>query len=69
MFFSEFLIFFVLKTRCHCNSGLKDPYIDQPQRMGRECMSCDSSYCNNRGTCSFDSHGTQACTCTGFYYG
>ncbi|XP_070503689.1 uncharacterized protein pwn isoform X1 [Chironomus tepperi] len=54
---------------CQCNSGLKDPYIDNPQRMGRECMSCDSSYCNNRGTCSFDSHGAQACTCTGFYYG
>lgn len=37
--------------------------------MGRECMSCDSSFCNNRGSCTFDTHGNQVCTCAGFYYG
>lgn len=51
-----------------CNSGLRDPWSDQPQRAGRECHSCADSYCNDRGTCSYE-NGNQKCTCVGSYYG
>lgn len=54
--------------RCACNPGLRDPWSDQPQRAGRECHACPDSYCNDRGTCSYD-NGNQKCTCAGSYYG
>lgn len=55
---------------CQCASGLRDPWSDQIQRAGRECHSCSDSYCNNRGSCSYDSTGTQqVCECIGNYYG
>lgn len=53
---------------CTCNSGLKDPHKNDPNESGRTCLSCPSTYCNNRGTCSYQ--GDQMhCTCTGNYYG
>ncbi|XP_036142162.1 uncharacterized protein LOC105829558 [Monomorium pharaonis] len=53
---------------CSCNSGLKDPHKNDPNESGRTCLSCPSTYCNNRGTCSYQ--GDQMhCTCTGNYYG
>lgn len=55
--------------RCQCRPGFRDPWSDQPQRAGRECQSCSDSYCNNRGTCSFDQSGAQVCECAGSYYG
>lgn len=55
--------------RCDCSQGFKDPHSDQVQRAGRECQSCSESFCNNRGTCSFDNNGQQVCTCIGSYYG
>lgn len=51
-------------------SGLRDPWSDQRQRAGRECISCSNSYCNNRGTCQYDESGTQlVCVCVNSYYG
>lgn len=56
--------------RCKCTQGLRDPWSDHLQRAGRECLSCSSSYCNNRGNCRYDDAGTQLmCECTGNYYG
>ncbi|XP_017766796.1 PREDICTED: uncharacterized protein LOC108555573 [Eufriesea mexicana] len=53
---------------CTCNPGLKDPHKDDPNESGRTCISCPSSYCNNRGSCSYQGDHMQ-CTCTGNYYG
>ncbi|XP_058067256.1 mucin-5AC [Anopheles bellator] len=56
--------------RCECNYGFRDPWADQPQRAGRECLTCPESYCNNRGTCSYDNaNNRQVCKCLGSYYG
>uniref|UniRef100_A0A182JX10 EGF-like domain-containing protein n=1 Tax=Anopheles christyi TaxID=43041 RepID=A0A182JX10_9DIPT len=56
--------------RCECNAGFRDPWADQPQRAGRECLSCPESYCTNRGTCSYDNaNNRQVCKCLGSYYG
>ena len=55
--------------RCECDRGFRDPHYDQPQRAGRECLSCADTFCNNRGQCSFDAVGNQVCTCNGSYYG
>ncbi|XP_055538806.1 uncharacterized protein LOC129726146 isoform X2 [Wyeomyia smithii] len=56
--------------RCECGYGFRDPWADQPQRSGRECLSCPDSYCNNRGTCMYDnSNNKQICRCLGSYYG
>ncbi|XP_053675356.1 uncharacterized protein LOC128725621 [Anopheles nili] len=56
--------------RCECNGGFRDPWADQPQRAGRECLSCPESYCTNRGTCSYDNaNNRQVCRCLGSYYG
>jgi len=38
---------------CSCNPGLKDPHRDNPERSGRICLTCPSTHCNNRGTCSY----------------
>ncbi|XP_026666748.1 uncharacterized protein LOC108632999 isoform X3 [Ceratina calcarata] len=53
---------------CTCNPGLKDPHKDDPNESGRSCISCPSTYCNNRGSCSYQGDHMQ-CTCTGNYYG
>ncbi|XP_003704326.2 calcium-binding EGF-like domain-containing protein pawn isoform X1 [Megachile rotundata] len=53
---------------CTCNPGLKDPHKDDPNESGRTCISCPSTYCNNRGSCSYQGDHMQ-CTCTGNYYG
>ncbi|XP_076285175.1 calcium-binding EGF-like domain-containing protein pawn isoform X2 [Lasioglossum baleicum] len=53
---------------CTCNHGLKDPHKDDPNESGRTCISCPSTYCNNRGSCSYQGDHMQ-CTCTGNYYG
>ncbi|XP_032675585.1 uncharacterized protein LOC116846171 [Odontomachus brunneus] len=53
---------------CSCNLGLKDPHKDDPNESGRTCLSCPSTYCNNRGSCSYQGDQMQ-CTCTGNYYG
>lgn len=55
--------------RCECEKGYRDPWSDQPQRAGKECLSCPESHCNNRGICSYEDDGTQTCTCNGSYYG
>ncbi|XP_058830757.1 uncharacterized protein LOC131689580 isoform X2 [Topomyia yanbarensis] len=56
--------------RCECGYGYRDPWADQPQRAGRECLSCPDSYCNNRGSCMYDnSNNKQVCKCLGSYYG
>lgn len=56
--------------RCQCSTGFRDPWSDQVQRSGRDCQTCSDSYCNNRGTCSYDATGTQqVCECIGAYYG
>lgn len=55
--------------RCDCIDGFKDVYADQPSRAGRECHTCSDSFCNNRGTCSFDAGGNQVCVCLSSYYG
>nr|XP_019553906.2 proteoglycan 4 isoform X2 [Aedes albopictus] len=56
--------------RCECGYGYRDPWADQPQRAGRECLSCPDSYCNNRGTCMYDNaNNKQVCKCLGSYYG
>ncbi|XP_055624298.1 uncharacterized protein LOC129767424 isoform X2 [Toxorhynchites rutilus septentrionalis] len=56
--------------RCECGFGYRDPWADQPQRAGRECLSCPDSYCNNRGTCVYDNaNNKQVCKCLGSYYG
>ncbi|XP_035790556.1 uncharacterized protein LOC118465941 isoform X1 [Anopheles albimanus] len=56
--------------RCECNYGFRDPWADQPQRAGRECLSCPESYCNNRGSCSYDNaNNRQVCKCLGSFYG
>lgn len=56
--------------RCECGFGYRDPWADQPQRAGRECLSCPDSYCNNRGTCMYDNtNNKQVCKCLGSYYG
>ncbi|XP_053689205.1 uncharacterized protein LOC128738238 isoform X2 [Sabethes cyaneus] len=56
--------------RCECGYGFRDPWADQPQRAGRECLSCPDSYCNNRGTCMYDNaNNKQICKCLGSYYG
>lgn len=54
--------------RCQCEEGLRDPWSDQVQRSGRECLSCADEFCNNRGSCQFKEN-TQICTCEGSYYG
>lgn len=55
---------------CRCAAGLRDPWSDQMQRAGRECISCSNSYCNNRGNCQYDDTGAQlVCVCTSSYYG
>ncbi|XP_076241034.1 calcium-binding EGF-like domain-containing protein pawn [Calliopsis andreniformis] len=53
---------------CSCNPGLKDPHKDNLNESGRTCISCPSTYCNNRGSCSYQGDQMQ-CTCTGNYYG
>ncbi|XP_078032954.1 calcium-binding EGF-like domain-containing protein pawn [Augochlora pura] len=53
---------------CACNPGLKDPHKDDANESGRTCISCLSTYCNNRGSCSYQGDHMQ-CTCTGNYYG
>ena len=53
---------------CSCNPGLKDPHKDDPEKSGRTCLTCPSTYCNNRGTCSYQGNQMQ-CACTGNYYG
>ncbi|EFN80218.1 63 kDa sperm flagellar membrane protein [Harpegnathos saltator] len=53
---------------CSCNPGLKDPHKDDPNESGRTCLSCPSTYCNNRGSCSYQGDQMQ-CACTGNYYG
>ncbi|XP_043262800.1 uncharacterized protein LOC122403373 [Colletes gigas] len=53
---------------CSCNPGLKDTHKDDPNESGRTCISCPSTYCNNRGSCSYQGDHMQ-CTCTGNYYG
>ncbi|XP_025266984.1 uncharacterized protein LOC105249668 isoform X1 [Camponotus floridanus] len=53
---------------CSCNPGLKDPHRDNPERTGRICLTCPSTHCNNRGTCSYQGDQMQ-CACTGNYYG
>ncbi|XP_024879421.1 uncharacterized protein LOC112459519 [Temnothorax curvispinosus] len=53
---------------CSCHPGLKDPHKNDPNESGRTCLSCLSTYCNNRGTCSYQGDQMQ-CTCTGNYYG
>ncbi|KAF7992926.1 hypothetical protein HCN44_005707 [Aphidius gifuensis] len=53
---------------CVCKSGLKDPHKDDNDKSGRNCLSCPSSYCSNRGICSYQGNEMQ-CTCTGNYYG
>uniref|UniRef100_A0A034V5S2 63 kDa sperm flagellar membrane protein n=1 Tax=Bactrocera dorsalis TaxID=27457 RepID=A0A034V5S2_BACDO len=55
--------------RCACVVGLRDPWADQPQRAGRDCQSCPDSYCNNRGTCSYNEEGNQVCACDSSHYG
>ncbi|XP_065092956.1 uncharacterized protein pwn isoform X2 [Ochlerotatus camptorhynchus] len=56
--------------RCECGLGYRDPWADQQQRAGRECLACPDSYCNNRGTCMYDnSNNKQVCKCLGSYYG
>ncbi|XP_055686295.1 uncharacterized protein LOC129791798 isoform X2 [Lutzomyia longipalpis] len=55
--------------RCECAAGLRDPWADQPQRAGRTCQSCPDTFCNHRGTCSYDTSGAQTCTCLSNYYG
>ncbi|XP_049306874.1 mucin-5AC isoform X7 [Bactrocera dorsalis] len=55
--------------RCSCEIGLRDPWADQPQRAGRDCQSCPDSYCNNRGTCSYNEEGNQVCACDSSHYG
>lgn len=55
---------------CRCGPGLRDPWSDQYQRAGRECISCSNAHCNNRGTCHYDDMGTQlVCNCMSNYYG
>ncbi|XP_050447634.1 uncharacterized protein LOC126849645 isoform X2 [Cataglyphis hispanica] len=53
---------------CSCNPGLKDPHKDDLEKSGRICLTCPSTYCNNRGTCSYQGDQMQ-CACTGNYYG
>lgn len=53
---------------CTCSAGFKDPHKSDPTDAGRVCLSCPSSHCNNRGTCSYQSDQMQ-CSCTGNYYG
>lgn len=53
---------------CSCKTGLKDPHKNDPSGAGRVCLSCPSSQCNNRGTCSYQGDQMQ-CSCTGNYYG
>ncbi|KAG7189129.1 hypothetical protein KM043_008697 [Ampulex compressa] len=53
---------------CTCNSGLKDPHKDDPNKSGRSCISCLPTHCKNRGSCSYQGDQMQ-CTCTGNYYG
>ncbi|XP_043288768.1 uncharacterized protein pwn isoform X2 [Venturia canescens] len=53
---------------CVCSPGFKDPHKDEPNEAGRSCLSCPSSHCNNRGTCSYQANQMQ-CSCTGNYYG
>ncbi|XP_066601025.1 uncharacterized protein pwn [Prorops nasuta] len=53
---------------CTCNPGLKDRHKDDPNQSGRMCLSCPSTYCNNRGTCSYQGE-QMTCTCAGNYYG
>ncbi|KAK2580385.1 hypothetical protein KPH14_006140 [Odynerus spinipes] len=53
---------------CSCNPGLKDPHKDDPNEAGRSCLSCPSTHCNNRGTCSYQ-NDQMHCSCTGNYYG
>lgn len=55
--------------RCECHSGFRDLYVDQPNRAGRQCLTCSDTFCNNRGICSFNSAGNQVCACKGSYYG
>lgn len=54
--------------RCQCHNGLRDPWFDQQQRAGRKCLTCPETYCNNRGTCTYED-GNQVCSCAGSYYG
>ncbi|XP_051175207.1 uncharacterized protein LOC127290466 isoform X2 [Leptopilina boulardi] len=53
---------------CTCASGFRDPHKNDPADAGRVCLSCPSSHCNNRGTCSYQNDQMQ-CSCTGNYYG
>ncbi|XP_012155463.1 mucin-5AC isoform X4 [Ceratitis capitata] len=55
--------------RCTCETGLRDPWADQPQRAGRDCQSCPDTYCNSRGTCSYNDEGNQVCACDSSHYG
>ncbi|XP_057329335.1 uncharacterized protein LOC130670138 [Microplitis mediator] len=53
---------------CTCKFGFKDPHKDDPNKVGRSCISCPSTHCNNRGTCSYQDNVMQ-CSCTGNNYG
>jgi len=39
---------------CECKAGFSDPFVNDPNQVGRQCNSCTRSYCNNRGDCSID---------------
>ncbi|XP_011496415.1 PREDICTED: uncharacterized protein LOC105361030 [Ceratosolen solmsi marchali] len=53
---------------CTCNAGFKDPHKSDQSTAGRTCLSCSTSHCNNRGTCSYQADQMH-CSCTGNYYG
>lgn len=44
---------------CSCKPGFKDPHKEDPNKVGRSCLSCPSSHCNNRGTCSYQDNVRQ----------
>lgn len=44
---------------CACKQGFKDPQKNDPSNAGRSCLSCPSSHCNNRGTCSYQNDQMQ----------
>ncbi|XP_014208200.1 uncharacterized protein LOC106639211 [Copidosoma floridanum] len=53
---------------CNCKPGLKDPHKNDQLVSGRTCLSCPTSHCNNRGTCSYQGDQMQ-CSCTGSFWG
>ncbi|CAB3236336.1 unnamed protein product [Arctia plantaginis] len=53
--------------RCMCPDTTLDA-APTPSRQGRECKSCASSHCNERGVCKYAS-GQPYCSCSSGYYG